>query len=66
MGIFLTAVGLMMIFEGAPLFSFPAHIKDIASRIVEIEDATLRVIGLILMIFGLGVVYFGRYFIGHE
>jgi len=60
MGIFLTAVGLMMILEGAPLFSFPSHIKDVASRIVDIEDGALRFIGLILMVFGLGVVYFGR------
>ena len=55
-----TALGLMMIFEGIPYFCFPNQLKALAQRIPELPDATLRVIGFFIMILGLGVVFIGR------
>ena len=60
MGLFLSALGLMMIFEGIPYFCAPSHVKNFAQKIGEIPDHVLRVIGFALMLVGLAIVYFGR------
>jgi len=60
MGFFLTALGLMMIFEGIPYFCFPNQFKELARKIPETPNRTLRTIGLVIMFLGLGLVYFGR------
>lgn len=60
MSLFLSALGLMMIFEGIPYFCFPTQVKSFAQKIPEIQNATLRVIGFCLLALGLLVVYFGR------
>ncbi|MFQ5482776.1 MAG: DUF2065 domain-containing protein [Nitrospinaceae bacterium] len=60
MGLFLTAFGLMMIFEGIPYFCFPNQFKKLARKIPEMPNGALRTIGLCIMILGLGLVYFGR------
>jgi uncharacterized protein YjeT (DUF2065 family) len=60
MGLFLTAFGLMMIFEGIPYFCFPNQFKELARKIPETPNSTLRTIGLFIMLFGLGLVYFGK------
>ena len=60
MDLFITALGLMMVFEGIPYFCFPTQFKKWASRIPEVPDGTLRIIGLVIMVLGLGLVYFGK------
>ena len=60
MGLFLSALGLMMIFEGIPFFCAPSRIKVLAQKIGEIPDQVLRIIGFASMLVGLTVVYFGR------
>lgn len=60
MSLFITALGLMMVFEGIPYFCFPARFKEWASKISQIPDGTLRIIGLVVMILGLGLVYIGK------
>lgn len=50
----------MMVFEGIPYFSCPSKVKEFAKKIPELENGLLRVIGLILMSLGLGIVYLGR------
>ena len=60
MSLFLSAVGLMMVFEGIPYFFFPEQVKSFARKIPEIPQGTLRVIGFCLMITGLLVVYLGE------
>ena len=62
MSLFLSAVGLMMIFEGVPYFCAPSHVKVFAQKIGEIPDQVLRVIGCALMLTGLTIVYLGRSF----
>jgi uncharacterized protein len=59
MNFFLSALGLMMVFEGIPYFCFPKKVKAFAEKLPEIPDSTLRVIGFFLMIMGLLVVYIG-------
>ncbi len=48
MSLFLSAVGLMMVFEGIPYFCFPEQVKSFARKIPEIPQGTLRVIGFCL------------------
>ena len=60
MGLFISALGLMMIFEGIPYFCSPSHVKNFAQKINKIPDQVLRVIGLAIMLIGLAIVYFGR------
>jgi uncharacterized protein YjeT (DUF2065 family) len=60
MGFFISALGLMMIFEGIPYFCFPSKLKAFARQISEIDDGTLRTAGFFLMLFGLFVAYLGR------
>ena len=62
MGLFLSALGLMMIFEGIPYFCAPSQVKVFAQKISDVPDQVLRVIGFALMLAGLIVVYFGRSF----
>ncbi len=60
MGLFITAFGLMMVFEGIPYFCFPKQFKQWASKIPEMPNGTLRMIGLVIMVLGLGMVYIGK------
>ena len=62
MGLFISALGLMMIFEGIPYFCAPSHVKSFAQKIGEIPDQVLRVIGFALMLAGLTIAYLGRAF----
>lgn len=50
----------MMIFEGIPYFCFPDKVKELARKLPEIADGTLRFIGFSLMLMGLLIVYLGK------
>lgn len=60
MSLFLSAAGLMMILEGVPYFCLPSQVKEVAKRLPELPDSTLRIFGFFLMLLGLLVVYIGR------
>ncbi|TDJ48851.1 MAG: DUF2065 domain-containing protein [Nitrospina sp.] len=60
MAFFVTALGMMMVFEGIPYFCFPDQVRALAQKIPELPDSTLRLIGFFIMILGLGVVLIGR------
>jgi uncharacterized protein YjeT (DUF2065 family) len=60
MSLFISALGLMMIFEGIPYFCFPTQLKEIAKKIPSLSNSVLRVIGFFLMSCGLIVAYIGR------
>lgn len=60
MNLVLVALGLMMVVEGIPLFCFPDQLKELARKLPEIENKTLRFIGLGSMLLGLAVVYMGK------
>ena len=59
MNLVLVALGLMMVFEGIPLFCFPNQLKELARKLPELENATMRSIGFVVMLLGLVVVYMG-------
>lgn len=60
MALFLTALGLAMILEGLPYFSIPGQMKALTEKIHETDDSLLRLFGLVLMLFGLLVIYIGK------
>ena len=62
MSLFLSALGLMMIFEGVPYFCAPSQLKVFAQKIGEVPDQVLRIIGFALMLAGLAIVYLGKSF----
>ena len=56
---FLCVVGMVMVIEGLPYFAAPYKIKDWVQMLAELPDSTLRLMGFLLMLAGLGLVYFG-------
>ena len=56
---FLCVLGMVFVVEGLPYFAFPDKIKAYLRRLVEIPDATLRILGAAAVVLGLLFVYFG-------
>jgi uncharacterized protein YjeT (DUF2065 family) len=61
MKFFLCVLGMVLIIEGLPYFAFPERIKTYLTKIVEVPDSSLRIMGLLSMMAGLILVYFGRW-----
>ena len=61
MEFFLCVIGMVMIVEGLPYFAFPEKMKDWIQQVIEIPDSALRKFGLVLMMVGLGLIYFGKH-----
>ncbi|MDY6836417.1 MAG: DUF2065 domain-containing protein [Thermodesulfobacteriota bacterium] len=57
---FLCVLGMVMIVEGLPYFAAPAKMKTWIQKMVELPDGSLRLIGFLLMVCGLGLVYIAR------
>jgi uncharacterized protein YjeT (DUF2065 family) len=57
---FLCVIGMVMVIEGLPYFGFPEKMKELMRIIQEQDDFTLRVMGGLLMLFGLTVVFLAR------
>jgi uncharacterized protein YjeT (DUF2065 family) len=60
----LSILGLLLIVEGIPYFAFPAKAKDWARTLQEIPDSTLRIMGILAMVFGLILLYSAKLFKG--
>ncbi|MBF0378354.1 MAG: DUF2065 domain-containing protein [Desulfamplus sp.] len=60
MKFFICVMGMVMIVEGLPYFAFPEKMKEIIITVTELPENSLRRFGAILMLLGLGVVYFGK------
>ena len=60
MEFFLCVLGMVMIIEGLPYFAFPAKMKSIVRKVLELPTVNLRTFGFVLMVVGLGLIYFGR------
>ncbi|HPC73491.1 MAG TPA: DUF2065 domain-containing protein [Syntrophales bacterium] len=60
MKFFLCVIGMVLIIEGLPYFAFPEKLKTYFQKIGAVPDSTLRILGLLAMIFGLLLVYIGR------
>ncbi|MBF0589554.1 MAG: DUF2065 domain-containing protein [Magnetococcales bacterium] len=57
---FLTAIGLVMIFEGVPYFLSPKRMREWVERLATVSDMALRRVGLLMMTIGLLVIYMVR------
>lgn len=57
---FLCVIGMVMIIEGVPYFAFPEKMKTWMQKIPEIPAESLRRFGFLLMLIGLGLIYWGR------
>jgi uncharacterized protein YjeT (DUF2065 family) len=57
---FICVLGMVMIVEGLPYFAMPGRMKVWIQKVVELPDSTIRVTGFLLMMAGLGLVYFAR------
>lgn len=60
MDFFLCVIGMVMIIEGTPYFAFPQKMKLWIQTVLQIPDASLRRMGLVMMGLGLLLVYWGR------
>ncbi len=60
MEFFLCVIGMVMIVEGLPYFAFPSKMKSWVEKIINSPESSLRRFGLVLMIVGFSLVYFGR------
>ena len=54
---FAVAVALVFVLEGLMPFLAPARWRDMVRQIAEVDDRTLRMLGLFSMLFGLGLLY---------
>lgn len=53
---FLTALGLMLVLEGALYALFPEGMRKMAAQMITMPPATLRIIGLSFAIFGVLII----------
>jgi len=60
MKFFLCVIGMVLIIEGLPYFTFPDKIKSYLIMIYETPGRTLRMLGLSAVIIGLFLVYLGK------
>ena len=60
MDFFLSVIGMVMIIEGLPYFAFPDSLKSYMLKIQEVPGNTLRIMGFVFMLAGLGLVYLGK------
>ncbi|MFK5954068.1 MAG: DUF2065 domain-containing protein [Desulfobacterium sp.] len=60
MKFFLCVIGMVMIIEGLPYFTFPEKMKEVMTVVTTLPHNGLRRFGGILMLLGLGVVYLGK------
>lgn len=54
--VLLTAIALMLVFEGVLPFAAPALWRDTFRRMIELSDGQLRFIGLICLASGLAML----------
>ncbi len=57
---FLCVLGMVLIIEGLPYFTFPDKLKIYLAKLTEIPDSSLRIMGAIAVLIGLVLVYFGN------
>ncbi len=60
MEFFLCVLGMVMIVEGLPYFTFPARMKEMMRKVLEMPETGLQKFGFVLMLAGLLLVYIGK------
>jgi uncharacterized protein YjeT (DUF2065 family) len=59
---FLIVMGMVLIVEGLPYFTFPEKMKAIMEKIPQFPSGQLRVFGLTSIIIGLLMIYLTKYY----
>jgi len=54
------AVGLMLVFEGIMPFLSPSRWRKMAQMLAVVDNKSMRLIGLLSMLLGLGLLIFWR------
>lgn len=54
------AVGLMLVFEGIMPFLSPSRWRNMAQTLAVVDNKSMRLIGLLSMLLGLGMLIFWR------
>lgn len=54
------AVGLMLVFEGIMPFLSPSRWRKMAQMLAVVDNKSMRLIGLLSMLLGLGMLIFWR------
>ena len=57
---FLSALGLMLVLEGLLYGGLPGLVKRMAADILHVPEGVMRVIGLMVMAFGVFIVWLVR------
>ena len=57
---FVTAIGLVLVLEGLLYAAAPSFIRRMAADVTRMPEATLRTIGLIVLVVGVGIVWLIR------
>lgn len=57
---FLAAVGLALVFERLMYGGFPGAARKLAAEVLQMPDQHLRLIGLVAIALGVGVVWLAR------
>lgn len=60
--VFFTAIGLLLIIEGAFPFLAPKVWREMVTRMAKQNDRSLHIFGLVLMLIGVGVLYITHHF----
>ena len=60
MEFFLCVLGMVMFIEGIPYVAFPEKMKLWMRKVLDMPEASLRKIGLVLMVSGFILVYVGK------
>jgi uncharacterized protein YjeT (DUF2065 family) len=60
MKFFLCVIGMVMIIEGLPWFASPDKMKNLLTMLSEQPDRSLRILGFVMMLLGLGLIWFGK------
>lgn len=55
-----SAIGLMLVIEGALPFLYPNRWKQVVARLAAIDSRQMRIVGALSMLIGLGVLFVVR------
>jgi len=57
---FLTVIGLILVLEGLPYFTFPIRFKKWIGKVLEMSEGQLRIYGFVSMMIGLLLIFLAR------
>ena len=66
MEFFLCVLGMVLVVEGLPYFTFPEKMKALMNLIQQQDDTTLRIVGGTLLVLGLLIVFLARRGLGFQ